>query len=95
MDMPALDQAIAAATNAATLARALGIKQPSICGWYKRGQVPSAQCPAIEALTGVSCEQLRPDVHWHRDEAGRVTAYSVPLQPRADQAQGAIKAMKT
>lgn len=33
---------------------------------YQWGQtrVPAEYCPDIEAITGVKCEELRPDVNW-------------------------------
>lgn len=31
---------------------------------WKLTQIPAAYCPDIEALTGVRCEKLRPDVNW-------------------------------
>lgn len=33
----------------------------------------------IERATGIPCEDLRPDLVWTRDEAGKVTGYHVPL----------------
>nr|WP_289959243.1 YdaS family helix-turn-helix protein [Xanthomonas arboricola]MDN0202824.1 YdaS family helix-turn-helix protein [Xanthomonas arboricola pv. corylina] len=44
------------------LAKALGIKSPSISGWYDRGKVPVERVLAIETATGVSRHDLRPDV---------------------------------
>jgi DNA-binding transcriptional regulator YdaS (Cro superfamily) len=35
----------------------------SISRW-KSDRVPAEACPDIEALTGVKCEELRPDVRW-------------------------------
>jgi DNA-binding transcriptional regulator YdaS (Cro superfamily) len=48
------------------VARMLGIKPPSVIGW--RGRVPPDRCPSLEraSLGAVTCEQLRPDVRWHR-----------------------------
>ena len=48
------------------VARMLGIKAPSVIGW--RGKIPTERCPAIERAMGGqrTCEELRPDVHWHR-----------------------------
>lgn len=48
------------------VARMLGIRPPSVVGW--RGRPPVDRCPAIERATvgKVTCEQLRPDVHWYR-----------------------------
>lgn len=31
----------------------------------KRRPIPAEHCPAIESATGVTCEELRPDVAWH------------------------------
>lgn len=49
------------------LARALGIKPPTVHQWLSgKRPVPAERCPSIERLTGgaVLCEQLRPDVEW-------------------------------
>lgn len=35
----------------------------SVSRW-KREQVPAEACPDIEAVTGIRCEDLRPDVNW-------------------------------
>lgn len=35
----------------------------SISRW-KSERVPAEACPDIEALTGIRCEELRPDVKW-------------------------------
>jgi DNA-binding transcriptional regulator YdaS (Cro superfamily) len=50
----------------AAVARMVGVKPPSVIGW--RGRPPPDRCPAIERATAarVTCEQLRPDVRWHR-----------------------------
>lgn len=62
MNMLALDKAIEAAGSQLALAQLLGIKPPSISGWYDRRRVPAERCIAIEAATGVSRHDLRPDV---------------------------------
>ncbi|MFB8927102.1 transcriptional regulator [Xanthomonas arboricola pv. juglandis] len=62
MDITALDRAIEAAGSQLALAKALGIKSPSISGWYDRGKVPVERVLAIETATGVSRHDLRPDV---------------------------------
>ena len=41
----------------------LGVSQQSLTNWKQRG-IPAEYCPRIEALTGVRCEDLRPDVQW-------------------------------
>jgi DNA-binding transcriptional regulator YdaS (Cro superfamily) len=62
MDMTALDKAVEAAGSQLALASLLGIKPPSISGWYERKRVPAERCIAIELATGVSRHHLRPDV---------------------------------
>lgn len=49
------------------VARMVGCKPPSVMEWRKRG-IPADRCPTIEraSLGKVACEQLRPDIAWHR-----------------------------
>ncbi|MBN8492374.1 MAG: helix-turn-helix domain-containing protein [Burkholderiales bacterium] len=68
----------------AGIARLLGITQSAVSQW--RGVVPEEHCPAIEAKTGVLCEELRPDRDWVRDDAGKVTGYHVPVKPKESEA---------
>lgn len=55
--------------SAAALAAAIGVPSVLVYQWAggRRG-VPDTRCPAIERATGgaVTCEQLRPDICWHR-----------------------------
>ena len=60
--MSALDRAVESAGSQQALAQLLGIKPPSVSGWYDRRRVPAERCIAIEQATGVSRHQLRPDV---------------------------------
>lgn len=62
MDMTALDRAVEAAGSQLALANTLGIRSPSISGWYDRKKVPVERVLAIESATGVSRHDLRPDV---------------------------------
>lgn len=43
------------------LADRLGIKQPSISGWRKRG-IPIERVPDIERVTGIPRREIRPDM---------------------------------
>lgn len=61
-----LDRAIDAVGGVAELARKIGISQPSVSNWVK---VPVQRVIAVEAATGVSRDQLRPDL------------YSEPIDP--------------
>ncbi|WFU44358.1 Cro/CI family transcriptional regulator [Bradyrhizobium sp. CB82] len=55
-----LDRAIDAAGGVAKLARKIGISQPSVSNWSK---VPAQRVIAVEAATGVSRNDLRPDLY--------------------------------
>jgi TorA maturation chaperone TorD len=55
-----LDQAIKAAGGVASLARAIGIAQPSVSAWSR---VPAERVLAVEALTRVHRFILRPDLY--------------------------------
>lgn len=55
-----LKLAIEAAGGVAALARGLGIKQPSVSTWTR---VPVERIAAIEEMTGVGRERLRPDLY--------------------------------
>ncbi len=77
--LAALNEAIADAGSQAAFAAALDVSQPTVTGWKNAGRAPEARCPAIEALFGVPCERLRPDLKWTRDGHGNVTGYHVQL----------------
>lgn len=47
----------------ASIVAKLGVTQQAITNWKQRG-IPAEKCPDIEAITGIKCEQLRPDVNW-------------------------------
>jgi TorA maturation chaperone TorD len=57
---PGLCHAIDAAGGIAKLARKIGIAQPSVSNWDR---VPAQRVIAVEAVTGVSRQQLRPDLY--------------------------------
>lgn len=75
--MNPIDRAVQAIGTQAELARVLGVLPQHVNNWRQRG-IPAARCPAIEAATGIRCEELRPDVNWTRDAAGVVTGHVVP-----------------
>ena len=50
----------------ARLAKTLGISRVAVWKWKKLGRIPLRHLPAVELLTGYSCEQLRPDIYPHR-----------------------------
>jgi TorA maturation chaperone TorD/DNA-binding transcriptional regulator YdaS (Cro superfamily) len=55
-----LNRAIDAAGGVAQLARKIGLAQPSVSNWNR---VPAQRVVAVEAVTGVSREHLRPDLY--------------------------------
>jgi TorA maturation chaperone TorD len=55
-----LEQAIRAAGGVASLARGIGIAQPSVSAWSR---IPAERVLAVEALTQVSRNILRPDLY--------------------------------
>ena len=61
---PGLNRAIDAAGGVVQLARKIGIAQPSISNWNR---VPAERVIAVEAATGVSRQQLRPDLYSESD----------------------------
>lgn len=41
-----------------------GVLRQHVEHWIKSGRVSAEKCPDVEALTGIKCEELRPDVNW-------------------------------
>jgi DNA-binding transcriptional regulator YdaS (Cro superfamily) len=58
-------QAVHGSSRLAALLTANGrkVSKASISRW-KKERVPAEACPDIEAITGIPCEELRPDVSW-------------------------------
>jgi DNA-binding transcriptional regulator YdaS (Cro superfamily) len=58
--------------RAGRLAEALGVEPVMVSQWAsetKPKRIAEGHCPAIEQLTGIPCEELRPDIRWHRVRA--------------------------
>jgi len=62
-------EAIIAEVGAYRLAKMVGVKHPTIHSWRKFGRVPAARVLAVEAATGVSRHDLRPDIYPVEDRA--------------------------
>jgi len=64
-DVRGLKKAIDAAGNQTILARKLGFKRPgAVNNWLNRNKrVPAERVLAVEAATGVSRHELRPDLY--------------------------------
>lgn len=74
-----IDRALAVASKS-DIARACNQHRQAVDKWARTGSVPARHCAAIEVLTGVTCEDLRPDIDWQRDPSGKVTGYTVPVR---------------
>src|SRR5437763_16248333 len=66
---PGLSAAIQAVGGVSELARRVGISQPSVSNWDR---IPAERVLAVEAATGVSRVQLRPDLYEELPLAGEV-----------------------
>ena len=71
---PGLARAIDKAGGVAELARRIGIAQPSVSNWNR---VPAQRVIAVEAATGISRRELRPDLY---DES-EIAAAGASLDP--------------
>lgn len=60
----ALKAAIAAAGSQRALSKVVGVTQQAISGWVARGNhLPAEHVLTVEAATGVSRHDLRPDIY--------------------------------
>lgn len=79
-ELTPLEQAVKAIGGQAATAKALGLTAGMVWQWVRHKRpLPPEHCPRIEALSGVRCEQLLPDIVWTRDQGGQITGYHVPL----------------
>jgi DNA-binding transcriptional regulator YdaS (Cro superfamily) len=62
--IPALQKAIIALGSQAALAEKLGVGQTAISNWInKTKRVPAERVLALEAISGISRHDLRPDLY--------------------------------
>lgn len=87
MDETPLDRAIRLGGGVAGLAEKLGESKQTVSNWRGRGGAPANRCPAIEQLTGVSRQELRPN-DW-RDYWPELDAAPAPAAPEDIPAAGA------
>lgn len=62
------------------MAQALKLSGHAVIYQWSKNRVPADHCPDIEKLTGVRCEELRPDVNW----AVLRTPSRLKAQPKAE-----------
>lgn len=61
----AFAEAVVILGGPANSARLLKKSIQAVLFWVDgRRELPAAECPTIERLTGIPCERLRPDVEW-------------------------------
>lgn len=64
----------------AQIATASGVTSPAVRHWINGTRpLPISKASIVESCTGIPCEALFPEVHWVRDDEGRVTGYRVDL----------------
>lgn len=61
--MQSVEKAALALGSQSALARAFGLTPQAVQKWCKRGVVPANRVLKIEALTGISRNELRPDIY--------------------------------
>ncbi len=75
------ERACAVAGGITKLAALLGRPKQTVNHW--RSRVPVEACPQIERETGVTCEELRPDIAWKRTPEGMYWAINEPAKASA------------
>lgn len=60
----ALDEAIRLAGGMTRMAQDLNLSGHSVVYQWTKTRIPADHCMAVERLTGVKCERLRPDLDW-------------------------------
>lgn len=63
MNRTAIENAVEAAGSQSELARRIGVRQGYVWKWLRSKRVPAERVLAIEAATGVSRHELRPDIY--------------------------------
>lgn len=62
-----IKRAVELAGGQAALARIVGVTQPTVWAWLRKGEMPAEYVLATERATGISRHALRPDIY-PRDE---------------------------
>ncbi|MBG6292084.1 helix-turn-helix domain-containing protein [Pseudomonas nitroreducens] len=93
MEQSPIQKAVTAAGSQTALARALGCTPQNVQHMCATGSVPAKHVLKIEASTGVSRTELRPDLY---PESSADHAQKIPLDSRLEQsAAHAVQASST
>ncbi len=68
MNATAIEIAVKRAGSQSELARRIGVRQGYIWKWLKSGRIPAERVLAVEAATGISRSELRPDIYPAADQ---------------------------
>jgi len=82
-----IERAIKIAGGMTKLSRELNLTGHATVYQWTKTRVPAEHCPDIEALTGVRCEDLRPDVRW--DVLRKSNDIQPTSEPQTQSTQGA------
>jgi len=63
MNKIAIESAVAIAGSQSELARRIGVRQGYVWKWLRSGRIPAERVIAVEAATGISRHELRPDIY--------------------------------
>jgi len=63
MNASPIQSAVAVAGSQSELARRCGVKQGHVWKWLQSGRIPAERVIAVEAATGISRTELRPDIY--------------------------------
>lgn len=63
--MTAIHRAVEAAGGQKALAAMVGVRYQAVQKWLRSGRVPAERVLTIEAQTGISRHELRPDLYPH------------------------------
>jgi DNA-binding transcriptional regulator YdaS (Cro superfamily) len=94
----ALKAAIDRAGSQSALARVLSISQQAVSGWVKRGsELPPQYVLAVEAATGISRHDLRPDIYPIEmpDEHAGGSSAAASLPPAAAGVQDPVQGLQS
>lgn len=68
MNATAIEIAVKRAGSQSELARRIGVRQGYIWKWLRSGRIPAERVLAVEAATGISRSELRPDIYPAADQ---------------------------